>query len=141
VFDQPLTRVRADMLGSADSADLVRPTCPGLAMYYRPLVDWARRDAPVIATLTTLGAAKSRWGFWKCCDRLQLDGHPWNRQTVLARVLPAAAEPVTTHQEAAHGSVPSAACGGAVAQCGVGRGVYERHALRRPTVSHLEYFR
>jgi putative transposase len=48
--------------------------------YYRPLVDWARRDAPVIAALTTLVAAKSRWGFWKCCDRLQLDGHPWNHK-------------------------------------------------------------
>lgn len=50
----------------------------GRATYYRPLVDWARRDAPVIAALTALVAAKSRWGFWKCCDRLRLDGHPWN---------------------------------------------------------------
>ena len=32
------------------------------ATYYRPLVDWARRDAAVIAALTTLVAAKSRWG-------------------------------------------------------------------------------
>ena len=48
------------------------------ATYYRPLVDWARRDAPVIAALTTLVAVKSRWGFWKCCDRLRLDGYPWN---------------------------------------------------------------
>ena len=38
----------------------------GRATYYRPRVDWARRDAPVIAALTTLVAAKSRWGFWKC---------------------------------------------------------------------------
>jgi hypothetical protein len=36
----------------------------GRATYYRPQVDWARRDAPVIAALTTLVAAKSRWGFW-----------------------------------------------------------------------------
>ncbi len=50
------------------------------ATYYRPLVDWAWRDAPVIAALTSLVAAKSRWGFWKCCDRLRLDGHPWNHK-------------------------------------------------------------
>lgn len=50
----------------------------GRATYYRPLRDWAQRDAPVIAALTTLVAAKSRWGFWKCYDRLRLDGHPWN---------------------------------------------------------------
>lgn len=52
----------------------------GRATYYRPRVDWARRDAPVIAALTTLVAAKSRWGFWKCRDRLRLDGHPWNHK-------------------------------------------------------------
>ena len=52
----------------------------GRATDYRPLVDWARRDAPVIAALTTLVAAKSRWGFWKCCDRLRLDGHGWNHK-------------------------------------------------------------
>jgi hypothetical protein len=50
------------------------------ATYYRPLVDWARRYAPVIAALTTLVAAKSRWGFWKCCDRLRNLGHPWNHK-------------------------------------------------------------
>lgn len=52
----------------------------GRATYYRPLVDWVRRDAPVIAALTTLVAAKSRWGFWKCRDRLRLDGHGWNHK-------------------------------------------------------------
>jgi hypothetical protein len=30
----------------------------GRATYYRLLVDWARRDAPVIAVRTTLVAAK-----------------------------------------------------------------------------------
>lgn len=52
----------------------------GRATYYRPLVDWARRDAPVIAALTTLVTVRSRWGFWKCCDRLRLDGHGWNHK-------------------------------------------------------------
>lgn len=52
----------------------------GRATYYRPGVDWARRDAPVIAALTTLVAAKPRWGFWKCWARLRLDGHGWNHK-------------------------------------------------------------
>jgi putative transposase len=52
----------------------------GRATYYRPRVDWARRDAPVMAALTTLVAAKSRWGFWKCYDRLRLDGQRWNHK-------------------------------------------------------------
>jgi putative transposase len=52
----------------------------GRATYYRPRVDWARRDAPVIAALTTLVAEKSRWGFWKCADRLRNLGHPWNHK-------------------------------------------------------------
>jgi transposase InsO family protein len=34
----------------------------------------------VIAALTTLVAAKSRWDFWKCCDQLKLDWHPWNHK-------------------------------------------------------------
>ena len=52
----------------------------GRATYYRPRVDWARRDAPVMAALTTLVAEQSRWGFWKCCDRLRNLGHPWNHK-------------------------------------------------------------
>jgi len=43
----------------------VQRTCTavglGRATSDRPLVDWARRDAPVITALTTLVAAKSRW--------------------------------------------------------------------------------
>jgi len=52
----------------------------GRATYYRPRVEWARRDAPVIAALTTLVAEKNRWGFWKCCDRLRNLGYPWNHK-------------------------------------------------------------
>ena len=35
------------------------------ATYYRPVVDWAHRDAAVMEALTMLGATKPRWGFWK----------------------------------------------------------------------------
>lgn len=54
----------------------------GRATYYRPVVDWASRDAPVIAALTAMVAAHPRWGFWKCFDRLRLDGHRWNPKRV-----------------------------------------------------------
>lgn len=54
----------------------------GRATYYRPVVDWAQRDAPVIAALTAVVAAHPRWGFWKCYDRLRLDGQPWNAKRV-----------------------------------------------------------
>ena len=60
----------------------VQQTCRavglGRATYYRPLMDWARSDASGMIALTTLVVAKGRCGFWQCCDRLQLDGHPWN---------------------------------------------------------------
>ncbi|MGE0470193.1 MAG: hypothetical protein AB7L09_19990 [Nitrospira sp.] len=48
----------------------------GCATYYRPVVEWAQRDAPVIAALTAVVATQPRWGFWKCYRRLRLDGHP-----------------------------------------------------------------
>jgi putative transposase len=52
----------------------------GRATYYRPVVNWAQRDAPVIEALTTLGATKPRWGFWKYVDRLRNTGHQWTHK-------------------------------------------------------------
>ena len=54
----------------------------GRATYYRPVVEWAQRDASVIAALTAVVVAHPRWGFWKCYQRLRLDGHPWNPKRV-----------------------------------------------------------
>ncbi len=48
--------------------------------YYRPLVDWACRDAAVIEVLTTLGTTKPRRGFWKYVDQLWLTGYRWNHK-------------------------------------------------------------
>ena len=50
------------------------------ATYDRPVVNWAQRDGPVIEALTTLGATKPRWGFWKYVDRLRFTGHRWNHK-------------------------------------------------------------
>jgi hypothetical protein len=52
----------------------------GRATYYRPLVNWGQRDAPVRDALTTLSTAKPPWGFWKHVARLRNTGHPWNHK-------------------------------------------------------------
>jgi putative transposase len=52
------------------------------AAYYRPPVSASRRDAAVIAALTDVVARYPRWGFWKCRDRLRLEGHGWNHKRV-----------------------------------------------------------
>ena len=50
------------------------------AAYYREESKCAVRDAPVVVALNTLVAKHGRWGFWKCHDRLRLDGHAWNHK-------------------------------------------------------------
>jgi putative transposase len=52
------------------------------AAWYQPLVDPAVRDAAVIDVLQGLVTEHGRWGFWKCYDRMRLDGHPWNHKRV-----------------------------------------------------------
>ena len=48
--------------------------------YYRVPVKRAERDAPVIEAFNHLVARHPRWGFWKCHDRLRLDGCRWNHK-------------------------------------------------------------
>jgi putative transposase len=52
--------------------------------YYQPPGDGVRlfRDRPVIDALQALVADNTRWGFWKCYDRLRFDGHGWNHKRV-----------------------------------------------------------
>ena len=50
------------------------------AAYYQEKISLAVRDAPVIEALNSIVANHGRWGFWKCHDRLQPDGHPWNHK-------------------------------------------------------------
>ena len=52
------------------------------AAAYRPPVSAHRRDAAVIAALTDVVTRYPRWGFWKCSDRLRLDGAAWNHNRV-----------------------------------------------------------
>ena len=50
--------------------------------FYKPTVDWAAKDAPVIAALNDIVSKRCRWGFWKCFHRLRGDGHGWNHKRV-----------------------------------------------------------
>ena len=52
------------------------------AAYYRQPKCQAQRDAEVIEALNEVVAKRSRWGFWKCFDRLRLDGRRWNHKRV-----------------------------------------------------------
>ena len=44
------------------------------AAYYQLPVPASRRDAAVIAAVTDVVARYPRWGFWKCFDRLRVEG-------------------------------------------------------------------
>lgn len=50
------------------------------AAYYRGVRDTAKRDAAVMEVLNAVVAEHGRWGFWKCHDRLRLQGHGWNHK-------------------------------------------------------------
>jgi putative transposase len=52
------------------------------AAYYRPPPARLVQDQPVIDALHAVVAESSKWGFWKCFDRLQNLGHPWNHKRV-----------------------------------------------------------
>jgi putative transposase len=50
--------------------------------HYKPPAARFERDAPVVEALQGVVAHHMRWGFWKCFDRLRLDGHRWNHKRV-----------------------------------------------------------
>lgn len=52
------------------------------AAFYRP-PGGSPNDDEVIAALNKLVERNGRWGFWKCFDRLRLDGERWNHKRVL----------------------------------------------------------
>lgn len=52
------------------------------AAHYKPPVAAAQRDGAVISALQGVVEGNTRWGFWKCYDRLRLDGHWWNHKRV-----------------------------------------------------------
>jgi len=52
------------------------------AAWYRPPRPMLERDREVVEGLTAVVAENSRWGFWKCYDRLHNQGRPWNHKRV-----------------------------------------------------------
>jgi len=58
--------------------------CVGLARsaYYTESVNWLVRDAEVMAALAGLVEDRPSHGFWKCRQRLRLDGRPWNHKRI-----------------------------------------------------------
>lgn len=52
------------------------------AAYYRRPQCTKSRDAEVMAALNRTVEKHARWGFWKCFDRLRLEGHCWNHKRV-----------------------------------------------------------
>ncbi len=52
------------------------------AAYYKPGLNWAARDAEVIAALQAIVVEEQRWGFWKCHDRLQAHSNGWNDKRI-----------------------------------------------------------
>ncbi len=50
--------------------------------FYRVPKPRAARDAAVIAVLNGMLEKRPRWGFWKCFDRMRIEGHPWNHKRV-----------------------------------------------------------
>ena len=64
----------------------IRRACDivGLARsaWYREPINRMERDREVIDALQAIVEKRRRWGFWKCFDRLRLDGKPWNHKRV-----------------------------------------------------------
>ena len=50
--------------------------------WYRERPRQEVRDRAVIEALNAVVEKRPRWGFWKCYDRLRLDGHGWNHKRV-----------------------------------------------------------
>jgi putative transposase len=52
------------------------------AAYYRRTSESQGRDGEVIYALNVVVDRHPRWGFWKCFDRLRLQGNRWNHKRV-----------------------------------------------------------
>lgn len=58
--------------------------CAGLtrSAYYQDPVNWIVRDAEIVAALARLIEERPSRGFWKCYQRLRLEGFTWNHKRI-----------------------------------------------------------
>ena len=58
--------------------------CAGLARsaHYEEPVNWIVRDAEIVAALARLIEEHPSRGFWKCYQRLRLEGFGWNHRRI-----------------------------------------------------------
>jgi len=70
----------------ADQKLTVERACKAVGMarsvWYEEPGDRLERDRAVIEALNGLVTDHGRWGFWKCYQRLRLDGRGWNHKRV-----------------------------------------------------------
>ncbi|UXH78369.1 IS3 family transposase [Roseateles amylovorans] len=71
-----MTEHSLSILRACRAAGLLR------AAYYKVPLQPMERDAEVTDALNGVVERNGRWGFWKCFDRLRLDGRPWNHKRV-----------------------------------------------------------
>jgi putative transposase len=83
---RPPERREAASFLVAEQGIPVGRACGALGMcrssFYKTPQDRLERDAAVIQALQEMVKTHSRWGFWKCFDRMRLDGSTWNHKRV-----------------------------------------------------------
>jgi putative transposase len=64
----------------------IRRACRAVGLsrtaWYRRPADRAGKDRELVGALQGVLEKRPRWGFWKCYDRLRLDGRQWNHKRV-----------------------------------------------------------
>lgn len=64
----------------------IRRACGAVGLsrtaWYRRPQDKALRDREIVDAIQAVVEKRPRWGFWKCYDRLRLDGKRWNHKRV-----------------------------------------------------------
>jgi putative transposase len=82
----PSAKRQAVQLMTSELRVLVKRAChwAGLSRvaYHREPQDGLQRDGELIEALNGVVERHSRWGFWKCYQRLRLDGWLWNHKRV-----------------------------------------------------------